>query len=314
MKAKVTKDCGQIANEIADVRAATDEVARSKASAEKSQRSLTGTLNELTKKIEEVNLNLGDFEAGKRRITVENADLLRQLQELNANASLMTKTKSALVSALDEQKAIADNEAKERVSLLGKFRNMEHMADGLKENYDEEVCAKDNLARQLNKALGDADMWKQKYEIDGIAKAEELEMARLKMQARLSEGQATIEQLGLKLQQLEKAKAKAAADAADMAQQLDQAQILHAAMEKKAKQFDRIVGEWKGKVDSIGMDLDSAQKETRNASSELFRVKSAYEEAVLQLDEVRRENKNLSNEIKDIMDQISEGGRSIHEI
>ena len=65
---------------------------------------------------------MGDFEAGKRRITVENADLLRQLQELNANASLMTKTKSALVSALDEQKAIADNEAKERVSLLGKFR------------------------------------------------------------------------------------------------------------------------------------------------------------------------------------------------
>merc|ERR1712018_535094 len=52
----------------------------------------------------------------------------------------------------------------------------------------------------------------------------------------------------------------------------------------------------------------------RNASSELFRVKSAYEESVLQLDEVRKENKVLSNEIKDIMDQISEGGRSIHEI
>merc|ERR1712038_1789549 len=297
-------DCGQIANEIADVRAATDEVARSKASAEKSQRSLTGTLNELTKKIGEANLNLGDFEASKRRITAENADLLRQLQELNANASLMTKTKSALVSALDEQKAIADNEAKERVSLLGKFRNMEHMADGLKENSDEEVCAKENLARQLNKALGDSDMWRQKYEIDGIAKAEELEMARLKMQARLSESQAMIEQLQLKLAQMEKAKAKAAADAADMAQQLDQAQIMNSAMEKKAKQFDRIVGEWKAKVDGLGMDLDTAQKETRNISSELFRVKDAYDEAILQLEEVRRENKVLSNEIKDIMDQI----------
>merc|ERR1712198_618511 len=42
--------------------------------------------------------------------------------------------------------------------------------------------------------------------------------------------------------------------------------------------------------------------------------KSAYEECVAQLDEVRRDNKSLSNEIKDIMDQISEGGRSIHEI
>merc|ERR1712036_47721 len=80
------------------------------------------------------------------------------------------------------------------------------------------------------------------------------------------------------------------------------------------KQFDRLVGEWKGKVDSLGMDLDNSQKETRIASAELFRVKSAYEESVLQLDDVRRENGLLSNEIKDIMDQISEGGRSIHEI
>merc|ERR1712226_723656 len=45
-----------------------------------------------------------------------------------------------------------------------------------------------------------------------------------------------------------------------------------------------------------------------------FKVKNAYEETMLQLEEVRRENKTLSNEIKDIMDQISEGGRSIHEI
>merc|ERR1712241_1380667 len=114
--------------------------------------------------------------------------------------------------------------------------------------------------------------------------------------------------------QVEKAKAKIAGESSDMANSLDQAQVLNAAMDRKAKQFDKVIGEWKGKVDRLSFDLDSAQKETRNASSELFRVKSAYEESVLQLDEVRRENKTLSNEIKDIMDQISEGGRSIHEI
>merc|ERR1711963_203798 len=171
-----------------------------------------------------------------------------------------------------------------------------------------------NLARSLNKALGEADMLRVRYEKEGVAKAEELEMAKLKMQARLSEADSTADQLKAKLAQLDKARAKLAADLEAQAQALDQAQILNLAMEKKAKQFDRIVGEWKSKVDSIGMDLDNAQKETRNASSELFRVKSAYEESVLQLDEVRRENKTLSNEIKDIMDQISEGGRSIHEI
>ena len=76
----------------------------------------------------------------------------------------------------------------------------------------------------------------------------------------------------------------------------------------------RIVGEWRCKVDGLSLDLDESQKETRNASSELYRVKSAYDETVNQLDDVRRENKNLTNEIKDIMDQITEGGRSIHEI
>jgi len=314
MKAKIEKDKSLIMSEIQDVRAATDEVARSKASAEKSYKNLVATLNDLNKKVEESNLTLGDMEAGKRRITAENADLLRQLQELESNANLLLKTKSALVAALDEQKSIADNEAKERVSLLAKYRNLEHEADGLKENYEEEVGAKENLGRSLNKALGEADMWRQKYEIDGLAKAEELEMSRLKLQARLSESQSTIEQLNAKLYQLEKSKAKVQADLQEMAVQLDQAQILNAAMEKKAKQCDRIVGEWKGKCDSLSMDLDVAQKETRNVSSELFRVKNAYDESVLQLEEVRRENKTLSNEIKDIMDQITEGGRSIHEI
>merc|ERR1711868_144876 len=136
----------------------------------------------------------------------------------------------------------------------------------------------------------------------------------MRLQARLSESQGTLEQMNAKLGQLEKAKAKLQAEIDAMAAQTDQAHILNSSMEKKAKQFDRIVGEWKHKVDSLSMDLDVAQKDCRNASSELFRVKSAYEESVLQLDEVRKENKVLSNEIKDIMDQISEGGRSIHEI
>jgi len=314
MKAKIEKDKGQIMNEIGDVRAATEEVNRSKASAEKSHKQLLAQLNDLNKKVEEANLTLGDFEQNKRRLAGENADLLRQLQELDNAAGLLVKTKSALVAALDEQKAIADDEAKERVSLLAKFRNLEHECDGLKENLDEETVSKDNLARQLSKAQNESDMWRQKYEIDGVAKAEELEMSKLKLQARLSESQCTIENLNAKLAQLEKAKAKLSAELNETSVMLDQAQILNSSMEKKAKQFDRIVGEWKHKVDGLSLDLDASQKETRNASSELFRVKNAYEESVLQLDEVRRENKTLSTEIKDIMDQISEGGRSIHEI
>ena len=51
--------------------------------------------------------------------------------------------------------------------------------------------------------------------------------------------------MNAKFAQLEKAKTKVQIDLNDMAVQLEQAQILNASMEKKAKQFDRVVGEWK---------------------------------------------------------------------
>ncbi len=314
MKSKIEKDKHAIGLEINDVRAAVEEVGRAKASAEKLNKNLTVQMNDLNKRVEEGNLSLSDFEGQKRKLGAENGDLLRQLQEFENSASMLGKLRVQLGSQLDEVRRYADDEARERMSLLGKYKNLEHEVDGMRSQYDEESAAKEDVARQLNKASQEADLWRQKYDIDALQKAEELEMTKMKLQARLTEAQGTIENQNLKLYQLDKAKEKLQVEIDDMAAQTDQAHLLNNAMEKKARQFDRIVAEWKHKVDGLSLDLDNSIKECRNASSELFRVKNAYEESVLQLDEVRRENKNLSNEIKDIMDQISEGGRSIHEI
>jgi myosin heavy chain 6/7 len=314
MKAKVEKDKTGIHHEIQDVRAATDEVSRAKASAEKSNKTLISQLHELNKKVEEANLTLGDYEVGKRKIAAENADLLRQLQEMEKSANMLVKVKCQVMAQLDEARHIADEEAKERQSLLGRFKNLEHELEGVKENLDEECGTKDEIIRQLAQRQQEADQWRQRFETDALAKAEELEMSKMKLQARLTEAQNTVEQLNAKLTQVDRAKIKLQAEIDETILKCDQAHLLNNSMEKKAKQFDKIVCEWKGKVDSLTMDLDIAQKECRNTSSELFRIKNAYEESILQLDEVRKENKTLSNEIKDIMDQISEGGRSIHEI
>merc|ERR1712025_1276325 len=159
-----------------------------------------------------------------------------------------------------------------------------------------EAAGRENTLRLVAKAEAESQCWRQKYETDAVAKGEELEMTKMKLTA--------------KLNQVEKAKGKVAAEISEMTSSLDQAQVLNAAMDRKAKQFDKVIGEWKGKVDRLSYDLDVSQKETRNASSELFKVKSAYEETMLQLEEVRRENKTLSNEIKDIMDH--QRGRTLH--
>ena len=314
MKSKIEKDKTKINAEIQDGRAAVEEITRAKASSEKSNKNLVSALNELSKKVEEANMTLGDFESQKRRLAAENGDLLRVAGDISNNVNMLNKMKGSLVSALGDAKHVADNEARERLLLLGKFKNVEHELDGMKEALEEENSSREDVNRQIAKAEGEATMWRTKYETDAVAKAEDLEMTKMKLQARFAEAESTIDNLNGRLQQIERAKAKIQSEIDEMTVSLDQTQILNNNMEKKSRQFDRIVVEWKRKVDGLAMDLDVAQKECRNASSDLFRIKSAYEESVAQLDEVRRENKQLSNEIKDIMDQISEGGRSIHEI
>jgi myosin heavy chain 6/7 len=121
---------------------------------------------------------------------------------------MLVKVKTALSSQLDEQRKVANDEAKEHKSLLGKFRNAGHEVGGMKEHLDEELSAKENLLRQYNKAQGESDMWRLRFEKEGVARAEELEMSKLKMQACLSEAESTICQLNSKLSQLEKAKQK----------------------------------------------------------------------------------------------------------
>ena len=71
------------------------------------------SLGDLNKKIEEQNMKLSDFEASKRRISLENGELLSQLQQQNAATSLLAQAKSALVANLDEQRALVDEVIKD---------------------------------------------------------------------------------------------------------------------------------------------------------------------------------------------------------
>merc|ERR1712158_62198 len=237
MKSKIEKDKGQIMNEIADARAATDEVMRAQASSDKSNKTMLEALNAINKKVDNANLTLGDFAASKNKIAVENSDLLRIVGDLDNNLNILAKQKSALAAQLNDVKTLCDNEARERGLLLGKYRNLEHELDGAREALDEEAAGRENVLRLTAKAEGEAQCWRQKYETDAVAKGEELEMTKMKLTARLTEAEAAIDNLNAKLNQVEKAKAKIASESSDMANSLDQAQVLNAAMERKAKQF-----------------------------------------------------------------------------
>merc|ERR1719205_212785 len=166
MKSKIEKDKVLIMNEIADARAATDEVMRAQASADMSNKKMLEGLNAINKK------------------ACENSDLLRIVGDLDNNLNILAKQKAALAAQLNDVKALCDNEARERGLLLGKFRNLEHELDGARCALEEEAAGRENTLRLVAKAEGEAQCWRQKYETDAVAKGEELEMTRMKLTAR----------------------------------------------------------------------------------------------------------------------------------
>jgi len=314
LKAKAEKEKAQYFGELNDMRASVDHLANEKAAQEKIAKQLQQQLNDVQGKLDETNRTLNDFDAAKKKLSIENSDLLRQLEEAESQVSQLSKIKVSLTTQLEDTKRLADEEGRERATLLGKFRNLEHDLDNIREQVEEEAEAKADIQRQLSKANAEAQLWRSKYESEGVARSEELEEAKRKLQARLAEAEETIESLNQKVVALEKTKQRLATEVEDLQLEVDRATAIANAAEKKQKAFDKIIGEWKLKVDDLAAELDASQKECRNYSTELFRLKGAYEEGQEQLEAVRRENKNLADEVKDLLDQIGEGGRNIHEI
>ena len=127
------------------------------------------------------------------------------------------------------------------------------------------------------------------------------------------------------------------AELEDMAMEYERTHAAAIITEKRGKNFDKVVGEWKAKADDLHAELDACHSECRNFSAETFRLKAALDETNEHLDIVRRENINLADEIKvpisnfrfdpinhftqlqahyvqDLLDQLGDGGRSIHEL
>merc|ERR1712107_102429 len=123
-----------------------------------------------------------------------------------------------------------------------------------------------------------------------------------------------IEALNAKIASAEKSKHRLESELEEVSMEYERTHAAAIITEKRGKNFEKVVGEWKAKADDMQTELDASHSECRNLNAEQFRLKSALEETSEQLDIVRRENKNLADEIKDLLDQLGDGGRSIHEL
>merc|ERR1712211_194718 len=123
-----------------------------------------------------------------------------------------------------------------------------------------------------------------------------------------------IEALNAKIASAEKSKHRLESELEEVSMEYERTHAAAIITEKRGKNFEKVVGEWKAKADDMQTELEASHSECRNLNAEQFRLKAAHDEVVEQLDIVRCENKNLADEVKDLLDQLGDGGRSIHDL
>jgi len=313
-KVKAEKDKAGLERDLADARANLEDGVKSKAELDRTGKLLQGSIVDNNQKLDESARALNEADSSKKRLQVENQDLNRQIEELENAIATTNKNKVSLATQLEDTKRLADSEAKDRSSLLTKYKHLSTDLETLRDKIENTHLQKSDLMKSLSKAQSEIQLWRSRYETEGLGRVEELEAGNTKLKARVGEAEETVDSLQTKIANVEKSKNRITQELEELSMEYERAHAAAIICEKRALSYDKVVAEWQNKAADIASEVEASHTECRNYSSELFRVKAAHEEAVEQLDIVKRENKNLADEIKDLLDQLGDGGRSIHEL
>merc|ERR1712025_713630 len=311
-KVKSEKDKSGLELDLRDARLDLEDAVKGKAELDKQGKLLQAAIVDSNTRCDEMARALNEAESTKKRLQVENQDLNRQIEELENAIANMNKAKISVTTQLEETKALADAEAKDRAALLTKYKMMSTDLENLREKLENEAMRKSDALKALSKSQAEIQLWKSRFETEGMGRIEELEGARNKLQSKIVENEELVDVLSTKVANAEKSKGRLSTDLDDLSMEYERVHAAALITEKRAKNFDKVLGEWQSKAADLGAEIAASQDEGRNYSSELFRLKAAQQESIEQLDVVKRENKSLADEIKDLLDQLGEGGRSIH--
>merc|ERR1719383_250796 len=313
-KAKSEKDKAGMERDLAEAKTGLEEAMRERANMEKNCKMTQGLIVESNQKLDELARALNESDSTKKKLQVESQDLSRQIEETENASAALQKNKISLTTQLEDTKRLADGEARDRAALLTKYKNLMTDAENMRMNIDEESEKKNDVLRSLSKAQAEIQLWKSKFETEGLGRIDELEGGKQKLASRVAGAEENIESLNAKISSTEKSKHRLEGELEEISMEYERTHAAAVITEKRGKNFDKVVGEWKAKADDIQTEVEASHSECRNFNAESFRIKAALDDTNEQLDIVRRENKNLADEIKDLLDQLGDGGRSIHEL
>jgi len=124
MKGKAEKDKSNMERDLQEARSGLEEAMRDRANHERNGKLTQGLIVEANQKLDELARALNEADSSKKKLQVENQDLQRQIEETENAIAALGKAKISLTTQLEDTKRLGDAEARDRASLLSRFKNM----------------------------------------------------------------------------------------------------------------------------------------------------------------------------------------------
>merc|ERR1712218_54733 len=124
MKAKADKDKAGMERDLQEARSGLDEAMRDRANHERNGKLTAALIVESNQKLDDMARALNEADSSRKKLQVENQDLLRQIDEVENAIAALGKNKISLTTQLEDTKRLGDSESRDRASFLAKFKNL----------------------------------------------------------------------------------------------------------------------------------------------------------------------------------------------
>merc|ERR550519_2009177 len=260
-KSKSEKDKAGMERDLQEARTGLEEAMRDRANMEKNCKMTQALIVESNQKLDEFARALNEADSTKKKLQVESQDLTRQIEETDNSIAALQKNKISLTTQLEDTKRLGDGEARDRATLLTKFKSLTTEAENLRMRIDEESDKKNDALKALSRAQSEIQLWKSKYEVEALGRIDELEGGKQKLASRVSEAEEVIESLNSKISSAEKSKSRMEAEYEELSMEYERTHAAAMITEKRGRNFDKVVGEWKAKADDLMAELDACNSE-----------------------------------------------------
>ena len=112
--------------------------------------------------------------------------------------------------------------------------------ENLRERIEEESERKSDGLKALSKAQAEIQLWRSKFETEGLGRIDELEGSKQKLTARLSEAEETIDSLNQRVASTEKTKHRLEVELEDLQLEYERVHAAAVITEKRGRNFDKV--------------------------------------------------------------------------